>query len=166
MEPRIEIQVGKIRGPWSDVLVERVKKHYVMGIITAHLGPGLLVPSHTTQPEVFSGVWKLTPYAEETARGIKLVGIQAELFPEDFKRVNRSPRRWRFKLVVDKSGVSFFEIEGIAIVGNGYITRTEELMEFFNQHPVVVGMLFISGVIGQSSDNDLTRSMFPTIGKA
>ncbi len=155
MAAGIEIQVGEIRGPWSDVLIERVKKGYVMGIITAHQGPGLHVPPHTAEPEMLSGVWKLTPYSKKTTGGVQLIGIQAELFPEDFKRVDGSIRRWGCKLVVEKSSVGFFEVKLIAVVSDGYITRTEELMKFFDERPVIAEVLFISRVVGQRPYNYL-----------
>ncbi len=149
MAAGIEIQVGKIRGPWLDIVVERIKKHYVMGIITAHGSPGFPVTTHTAKPEVLPGVWKLTPYSEKTAGGIQLIGIQAELFPQDFKRINGLVRRWRFKLVVYKAGVGFFEIEGVAVVSDNYITRTEEVMQLFYERPVVVEPFLIPWIIGE-----------------
>ncbi len=161
----IEIQIGKIRGPWLNMVVERIKKHYVMGIITAHDFPGLLITTHASEPKMLSGVFKLTPYAKEAAGGVKLIGIQAELFPKDFKRVYGAVRRWRFKLVVDKSGVGFFEIEGIAIVSDGYITTTQELMKFFDERPVVVEDLLIAGEIRERHNRDLTLTL-PTVGEA
>ena len=165
MTPRIEIQVRKIRGPWSDIVVERVKKHYVMGIITAHLSPRLPVTTHTAEPEVLPGVWQLTPYAEEAARGVKLIGIQAELFPQDFKRVHGAVRRWRFKLMVDKSGVGFFEIEGVAIMRDGDVATTQELMKILDQEAVVRQVLFISRVFWERFDGDLAVPS-PSIGEA
>ncbi len=165
MATRIEIHVGNIRGPWPDVFVERVKKHYIMGVITAHFGPGCRIPPHTAKPEVLPGVFKLTPYAKKSTGGVKLVGIQAELFPQDFKRVNGAVRRWRFKLVIDKSGVGFFEVEGIAIVSDGYIAVTEELMKFFDEHPVMIEVLLVAGEIGQRPDGHLAVSC-PTVGEA
>ena len=161
----IEIQVGQIRSIGLDVVVERVKKHYVMGIITAHLGPGLTIPPHTPEPQVLPGVWKLSPYAKESASGVKLIGIQAELFPQDFKRVDGSIRRWRFKLVINKASVGFFEVEGVAIVSNGYITRTEELMKFFDELPIVLEIGLVPGEVRESSDNCLVLTL-PAIGEA
>ncbi len=165
MAARIEIEVGKIRGPWFNVVIERVKKHYVMGVITAHLLPRLPVTTHTAEPEMLPGVWKLTPYAKESAGGVKLIGIQAELFPQDFKRVNGSVRRWRLKLVVDKSGVGFFKIEAIAIVRDGYIAGTKELMEFFDKDPVIVETLLIDRIIWESADYYFF-AITPTVGEA
>ena len=165
MTPRIEIKVGKIRGPWLNMVVERVKKNYVMGVITAHRRPGLLVTSHAPKPEVLTGVWHLTPYAEEAAGGVKLIGIQAELFPQDFKRVHGAVRRWRFKLVVDKSGVGFFEIKGVAIMRDGYVATTQELMKILDQEAVVRQVLFISRVFWERFDSDLAISG-PSVGEA
>ncbi len=165
MPAGIEIQVRKIRGVWHDVVIERIKKHYVMGIITAHQGPGLHVAPHTAKPEVLAGVFKFTPYAKESAGGVKLIGVQAELFPQDFKRVNGAVRRWRFKLVVEKSGVGFFKVEGVAIVSDNYITTTKDLMEFFDKSPVIIEGLFVSRVVRQSADCHLF-AITPTIGEA
>jgi len=161
----VEIQIGKIRGPWLDVVIERIKKHYIMGIITAHLGPGLTIPPHATEPQVLPGVWKLSPYAQESASGVKLIGIQAELFPQDFKRVDGSVRRWRFKLVINESRVGFFEVEGVAIVSNSDITRTEELMKFFDELPIILEISSVSGEVGESPDNCLVLTL-PAIGEA
>ncbi len=166
MAAGIEIQVGKIRGPWLDIVVERVKKHYVMGVITAHNFPRLDVTPHTAKPEVFPGVWQLAPYAKKSASGVKLVGVQAELFPQDFKRVNGAVRRWRCKLMIDKSGVGFFEIELIAIVRNRDITGTKELMKFFDQNPVILEGLFVgSWEVREGPYGDLVI-VRPTIGEA
>ncbi len=164
MTAGIEIQVREIWGPWFNVVIERVKKHYVMGVITAHLLPRLPVTTHTAKPEMFSGVWKLTPYAKESTGGVKLIGIQAELFPQDFKRVNGSVRRWRLKLVVDKSGVGLFKIEAIAIVRDGYIAGTKELMEFFDKEPIVVEALLIDRIIWKSADYYFF-AITPTVGE-
>ena len=161
----IEIQIGEIRGPWPDVTVKRIKKHYVMGIITAHLGPGVPISSHAAEPQVLPGVWKLSPYAQESASGVKLIGIQAELFPQDFKRVDGSIRRWRFKLVINKAGVGFFEVEGVAIVSNSDITRTEELMKFFDELPIILEVSSVSGEVGESPDNCLVLTL-PSVGEA
>ncbi len=155
MAARVKIEVREIRGPWLDVIIKRAKKHYVMGIISAHQGPGLSIPPHTAEPEVFPGVWKLTPYSQESAGGVKLIGIQAELFSEDFKRINGAVRRWRFKLVVNKSGVGFFKVEGVAVVSHSYVTRTEELMQFLDEHPIVVDVRLIPFIVGQGSNSDL-----------
>ncbi len=165
MTAGIEVQVRKIRSIGPDIIKELIKKHYVMGIITAHRLPRLEVSPHAPEPEVLPGVFKLTPYAEESAGHIKLIGIQAELFPQDFKRVDSTVRRWGLKLVVQKAGVGFFEIEGVAVVSDGYVTRTEELMEFFNKSPIVIEILFVAGEVGQCFNNDplLVR---PTIGEA
>ncbi len=160
----IEIKVRKIRGPWQDVVKQLVKKNYVMGIITAHPFPGLGITSHTAKPEVLPGVWKLTPYAKESAGGVKLVGIQAELFPQDFKRVNGSVRRWRLKLVINKTSVGFFEVEAVAIVRDGYVTRTEEIMEFLNELPIVLEVIPIPFEVREGSDCYFALS-FPTIGE-
>ncbi len=165
MAAGIEVQVGKIRGPWLNVVIERVRKHYVMGVITAHHVPGFEIPTHTPKPEMLAGVWKLPSYTQESAGGIKLVGIQAELFPEDFKRVDGAVRRWRLKLVINKSGVGFFEVEGIAIVSNGYITGTKELMEFFYEHPVVIEIFFVPSIIREGSHCYFTLP-FPAVSEA
>ncbi len=165
MAARIEVQVGKIRGPWLDVVVERVHKYYIMGIIAAHLRPCLRVTPHTAKPEVLPGVWKLTPYAKEATSGVKLVGIQAELFPKNLQSVDGTIRRWRLKLVVNKSGVGFFEVESVAIVRDGYIATTEELVEFLNEEPVLIATLFISGVVRESSDMNLVFPL-PLVSEA
>ena len=165
MAAGIEIQVRKIRGPWLDMVVERLKKNYVMGIIAAHQVPGLGIASHTAEPEVSPGVWKLTPYAKEAAGGVKLVAIQAELLPKDLKGVHGAIRRWGFKLVVNKSGVGFFEIEGVAIVRDGDIATAQELMKILNQESVVRQVLFISRVFWERLDSDLTVAL-PAVGEA
>ena len=165
MATRIKIQVRKIRGPWLNIVKQRVEQDDVMAIITAHRRPRFRVASHTPQPEMFPGVWKLTPYAKETTGGIKLIGIQAELLPQDLEGVDGAVGRWRFKLMVNKSGVGFFEVEGIAIVSDGYIAVTEELMKFFDEHPVMIEVLLVAGEIGQRSDNHLTIAS-PTVGEA
>ncbi len=165
MAAGIEIEVREIRGPWLNIVVQGIKKHYVMGIITAHDGPGLTITPHTTEPEVFAGMWKLSPYAQESTGGVKLVGVQAELFPQDFKRINGAVRRWRFKVVVDKPSVGFFKVEGIAIVSDGYIAGTKELMEFFDKEPVIVEALLVERIVRKSADGHLF-AITPTIGEA
>ena len=164
MAAGIEIEIGKVRGPWPDVVIERVKKHYVMGIITAHSGPGLAVAPHAAEPEMLPGVWKLSPYAQKTAGGVKLIGVQAELFSKDFKRVDGAVRRWRFKLVINESSVGFFEVEGIAIVGDGYVTRTEELMKFFDEFPIILEVVLVSRII-RKGPNGYFAFSFPAVGK-
>ncbi len=165
MAAGIEVQVRKIRSIGPDIIKKFIKQHYVMGIITAHSLPGFGITPHAPEPEVLPGVWKLSPYSQESAGGIKLIGIQAELFPQDFKRVYGAERRWGLKLVVQKAGVGFFEIEGIAVVSDGYVTRTEELMEFFNKSPIVIEILFVAGEVGQRLNNDLAL-VRPAVGEA
>ncbi len=155
MAAGIEVQIGKVRGPWLDIVVELVRKHYVMGIITAHQGPGLLVPPHAPEPEMLPGVWKLSSYSQEAAGSVKLIGIQAELFPEDFKRIHGAVRRWRFKLVVNKPSVGFFEVEGIAVVSDGYVTRTEELVKFLDKEAIILDISLVPPIVGERSDGDL-----------
>ena len=165
MTARIEIQIGKVRSIGLNIIKERVKKHYVMGIITAHKSPGVSIALHATEPEVLPGVWKLSPYAEETARGIKLIGIQAELLPQDLEGVDGAVGRWRFKLMVNKSGVGFFEVEAIAIVSDGYIATAEELMKILDQELVVREILLVTRVAWEGLDRYLA-SPLPTIREA
>ena len=165
MTTRIEIQVRKIRGPWLDVVIKRVQEHHVVGVIAAHLLPRSGIAPHAPEPEVLPGVCYLAPYAKEATGGVKLVAIQAELLPKDLKGVHGAIRRWGFKLVVNKSGVGFFEIEGVAIVRDGDIATAQELMKILNQESVVRQVLFISRVFWEGFDSDFTVAL-PTVGEA
>jgi hypothetical protein len=162
---RIEIQVRKIRGPWLDVVIQRVQERYVVAVIPAHLSPRFGITPHAPEPEVLPGVWHFTPYPKEAACGVKLIGIQAELLPKDLKRVDSPVWRWRFKLMVEKAGSGFWEIEAIAIVRDGDITTAQELMKILDQEPVVRQVLFISRVFWERLDSDLTVAL-PTVGEA
>ncbi len=165
MAARIKIEVRKIRGPWLDIVKELVKQGDVMAVITAHRPPRLGVPPHTPKPEVFPGVWKLTPYAKESAGGVKLIAIQAELLPQNLEGVDGAVGRWRFKLMVNKSGIGFFEIEAIAVVSNGDIATAEELMEVLDQEPVVGEVLFVTRIVWEGLDRYLATAL-PAVREA
>ena len=165
MTPRIKIEVGKIDGPWLDVLIERVKQDNVVSIIPTHLGPGLTVPPHTAKPEVLSGMWELTPDAEKSTSGVQLVGVQSELPPQDLESVYFLERWGRLQLVIEKAGIGFFKVEVVAIVGNRYVTRSKELVQLLDQNPIVLDVLLVTGVVGERTDRDFL-DIGPAVGEA
>ncbi len=156
MIARIQIKVGEVRGPWLDIVKERIGKHYVVGVITAHRFPGLPVAPHATKPEMLPGVFEFTPYSQESAGGVKLIAVQSKLFAKDLKRIYRSVRRWRFQLVIDKAGVGFFEIKGVAIMRDSNITCREQFMQFFNERPIILDILSEGREVRQSADGNMT----------
>ena len=165
MAARIEIQVGKIWGPWSNIFIEGRKQGHVVGIIPAHFGPGLAVTAHTPKPKMLAGMWDLPTNAQETASGIKLIAVQSKLFAKDLKGIHRPVRRWRFQLVVDKASVGFFKIEGVAIVRHSNITSREQFMQLFNEHPVILDISLIPFEVWKSPDCNLLITR-PLVGKA
>ena len=165
MAAGIEIQVGKIRGPWPYVFIEGRKKDHVVGVVPLHPGPGLAIPVHASKPEVLPGVWNFPTNAQETARGIKLVAVQSKLFAKDLKGIHRPVRRWRFQLVVDKASVGFFKVEGVAIVRHSNITSREQFMQLFNEHPVILDISLIPLEVWKSPDCNLLITR-PLVGKA
>ncbi len=165
MTPRIKIEVRKIRGPWLDIVKQRIEQDDVMAVITAHRRPRLGIAPHTAEPEVLPGVWKLTPYTQKTTGGVELIGIQAELLPQDLQGVDGTIRRGRFKFMVNKPGIGFFEVEAIAIVSNGYITTAEELMEVLDKEFVVRKILLVTRVIWEGLDRYLATAL-PAVREA
>ena len=165
MDSSIDIQIGEVWGPWSNVLIEGRKKDHVVGVVPLHPGPGLAIPVHASKPEVLPGVWNFPTNAQETARGIKLVAVQSKLFAKDLKGIHRPVRRWRFQLVVDKASVGFFKVEGVAIVRNRNITRAKDLMEVLYKEPVILQVLLVARVVWESPDGNF---LFPgpTISEA
>ncbi len=154
MTARIKIEVWEVRGPWPDVVVERSEKGDVVGVIPPHLGPGFTVPSHTAEPEVLSGVWKLPSYAKKSTGVIELIRIQLKMLPEDFESVDGFKRRRWFELVIYEPGVGLFEVKGVAVMRNGNVALAEELMKVLYKQPVVLKALLIARVIRESFDSD------------
>ncbi len=165
MTPRIKIEVRKIRGPWLDIVEQRIEQDDVMAVITAHRSPRLGIASHASEPEVLPGVWKLTPDVKESTGGVKLIGIQAELFTKDLQGIDGAIRWWRFKFMVDKPGVGFFEIEAVAIVSDGDIATAQQLMEILNQEFVVREVLLITRVVWEGLDRYLSTLPLPAVGE-
>jgi len=161
---RIQIEIREVRGPWLDVFEQPREEGDVMGVVSLHSGPRLAVPAHAAKPEMFTSVWEFPSEPEEGAGRVKLVRIELEMFPKNFEGINRAKRgRW-FKLVVDKSGIGFFEVEGVAVVSDGNVASAEELMQLFDQWPVILEILLVPFKVGEGPD----RGHFlvcPTIGK-
>jgi hypothetical protein len=66
--------------------------------------------------------------------------------------------------MVDKAGVGFFEIEGVAIVGDRNIASTQQRMKILCKKPVTLEVLFKTWVIRQSPHGD-NFFISPTISK-
>ncbi len=151
MAAGIQIEIRKVGRPAPNVLKQRAEQGHVVSIVPPHQCPSLDLASHTAEPEVFPGVWELTPDAKEPAGGVKLVAIQAELLPENLQRVDGSIRRWWLEVMIEKAGVGFFEVECVAIVCDGYVTGAKQLMELFNESSILVeGLSTVTRVIRQS----------------
>jgi len=161
----IQIEIRYIRGPWLNVVVKGRQEGNVVSIVTTHHGPRFAVATHASEPKVLSGVWELPSKTEKPARGVKLVAVKLKVSPQDFESIDGLEGRWRFKLVIDKAGVGLFEVEGIAVVSDGNITRAENLVQLFYQEPVVLQVLLIPLIIGKGSDRygALVR---PAVGEA
>lgn len=164
MAARIQIEVREIRGPWLDIVIERREENNVVRVVFSHKGPGGVVSAHTTEPEVFTGMWEFAAYAEETAGDIKFIGIELEVLAENLKGVHRTKRGRRFKLMIQHPSRGFFEVEGIAIMSDGDIAGTKDFMKVFYQSPVIFQILLIPWVIREGFDGDsvLVR---PSVGK-
>lgn len=164
MTAGIEIEIGEVRGPWANVLIEGRKKGHVMSIIPAHLGPGFSVSVHTSKPEMFAGMWELPANTKESASGVKLIAIKLEMLSEDFEGIDLFVRRWGFKLMVDKPRVGFFDIEGVAIVSDRNITRGDQLMEILYEQPVILEAILVSRVVRQCLNSDASF-IGPSVGE-
>ena len=164
MAARIEIEVREINGPWFNVLIQVKEEIHVVRVVPPHDLPRFFVPTHTPEPEMFPGMWELTPDTKISAGRIKLIAIKLKVFSQNFEGVNRSVGWWRLKLVIDKAGVGLFEVEGITIMSNGDITLTEKFVEVLNERAIVLEALLIPGIVreGANSYRPLVR---PAIGK-
>ena len=165
MAASIEIEVREIRGPCPYVFIQLHEQVHVMRVVPAHYLPRPFVPPHTAEPEMLSSMGELASDTQVAASGIQLVRIQAELFAEYFEGVDCTVRRWGLELVVYKPGVGFLEIEGVAVMCDGNVTRAEQLVQLFYKHPVLVKGFFVSWKIRQGSHGDLTIAS-PTVGEA
>jgi hypothetical protein len=76
---RIKVEIGKVRGPWLNVIIQGHKKGHVVSIIPAHLGPGFFVAAHASKPEMLPGVWELPSYSEEATSSVELIRIQLKM---------------------------------------------------------------------------------------
>ncbi len=114
---------------------------------------------------MLSRVWEFPPDPEKAAGGIQLIRVELEVFPKNLEGVDSAKRGRRFKLMVDKAGVGFFEIKGIAVMSDGNITRAKELVQLFDQEPVVLEVLLVPLKIGQGPDYDVSF-VGPAVGEA
>ncbi len=165
MTTRINIEVRKVGGPWRNVLIQVRKQGHIVSIIAPHFGPGFSITAHTSEPEMFPGMWELPSNPQESTSGVKLIAVQLEVLSQYLQSVNGTKRRRRFQLMVDKPSVGFFKVEGIASVSDGYIAGTKELMEFFDKEPVIVEALLVERIVRKSADGHLF-AITPTIGEA
>lgn len=151
MTAGIEIEIRKIRGPGGNVLVKATEEGHIVSIVPFHHAPGPRITIHAAKPEVLAGVWELPPETKERTSSVKLVAIQLECPAKNLESVY-SPKRWaRLKAVVQKAGLGFFEIEGIAIVGNRNIATREDLMKILCEHSVIFGATLVPWIIRQRS---------------
>ena len=152
MTTRINIEVRKVGGPWRNVLIQVRKQGHIVSIIAPHFGPGFSITAHTSEPEMFPGVWELPSNPQESTSGVKLIAVQLEVLSQYLQSVNGTKRRRRFQLMVDKPGVGFFEIEGIAVVRNSDVAAGEELMKLLHEEPVVLEIMLVPGIMRKSAD--------------
>ncbi len=164
MAAGIEIEIRKVRGPWKDVIIQPAEQADVVRVVAAHFTPRPGVSAHTPKPKVLPGMWELASYTEYAASGVQLIAGHFKVFAKKFKGVDGTERRGRFELVIEKPGVGLFEIKGVTIVRDDNITLTKEFMKILYKEPIVLEMLFISGIVGEGSYGDITIP-YPPIGE-
>ncbi len=147
----IEIEVWQVSGPWFDVVKEGMEESHVMRVVPPHFCPSFAVSTHTREPQVFAGVWQLPPQPEKGTGCIKLVAIELEMFPKDLEGVDLLEWRSRWKIIVYKPGIGFFEIELITIVGDGDLAGAKQLVKFFHQETVALERCLIPLIVGEGS---------------
>lgn len=147
----VEIVIGKIRGPAFDMIIKPVKEGHIVSVIFPHQVESRPIPSHARKPKMLSGVWQLTTQPQHSTSNIKLIAVQSEVLPQDFKSVDSSEWRCWVKAVIQKTGAGFFEIECVAVVGDDNIRTREDLMKVLTQSPVVFGACLVPWIIEQCS---------------
>lgn len=164
MAAGIKIEIRKVRGPWADIVVEPREEGNIVRIIPTHFTPRLSVATHAPKPKMLAGMWELPPYTKEAASRIELIAIQPKMLSQNLQGINSSNGGRGFKAVIYKTRIGFFEIKGVAIMGNGNIARTEEIVEFFDQGAVIREAFLIRGIVRESLDGD-TSLVRPAVGK-
>ena len=160
----IQVEIGKVSGPWFDVIEEGAEEENVMCVVPPHFRPRFFVTTHAREPQMFTSMWHLPPQAEKAAGSIKLVTVQLEMFPKDLERVDLLEGRSRWQFIIYKPGIGFFEIELITVVGDGDVARAKQLVKFFHEQTVVFEVLLVPFIVGEGS-NGHTLLMRPPVGK-
>lgn len=165
MSAGIKVEIGKISGPWEDIVIESAEEADIVRIIARHLSPSAKIAVHAAKPKMLPGVWKLTTDTQEGTGIIKLVAIKLKMPAEKFKGVYGAEWRGRFQLVVEKPGVGFFQIKGVAIVCDDDIAFAKENVEVLCKSSIVLEAIAIALIIRERPDGDVPF-ISPTVGEA